>query len=189
MKLISSILLTFFLAAASFAQANSLKQISFVFDRYNGYASSVKLAGDNIDVSAQFRSSTSPVACQPCTANTVLRFGPALDDSGIIGASGTIDGVFYPNLYVLHSLHYSGQDTPLPKLWAKTVRVSAPLTLTGNIGVWRTPDEVGSNSVALYLHNNLNFAGMANLLLRKTLDWPSRQYHDKYLSLTFSYVE
>jgi hypothetical protein len=192
MRLWKSIAFTIFLTSAvcstAFAQANSLKQIAFIFDRYNGYNSSVTLRGDNIDITAQFRSATAPVACSPCSANSQIAFGPALDDSGIIAASGTIDGVFYPALYVRHSLNYSATTTPrIPKFWTKTVRVTAPLTLSGNIGVWRTPEEEGNNSLALYLHNGINFTGNANLTLRWLINGSSRLYGDKYLAMTFAY--
>jgi hypothetical protein len=194
MKLLRSIFFTFFLtvmlAAAGFAQANSLKQISFVFDRYSGYNSNVRLIGDNIAVTAQFRSSTAPMVCSPCTPNTALQFGPAFDDSGIIFASGTIDGIFYPNLYVLHSLHYTGgQTSRIPRSWMKTVRLSAPVTLTGNVGIWTRPEDVGITAAAVYLHNNINFMGEANLSLRWSMNSGSRLFTDKYLALTFTYAE
>ena len=192
MQLWKSIAFTIFLAsafcAAAHAQANSLKQISFVFDRYNGYSSNVSLRGDNIDVTAQFRSATAPVACAPCTPSSQIGFGPVLDDSGIVAASGTIDGIFYPTLYIRHSLNYSATaNTRIPKFWTKTVRVTAPLSLSGNIGVWRTQEEVGNNSLALYQHNGINFSGNANLTLRWLINGSSRLYGDKYLAMTFSY--
>lgn len=189
-SLVFSLVLTCVFSLSGHAQANSLKQISFVFDRYNGYNSHVILRGDNIDVTAQFRSQTAPVICGPCIANTQIPFGPAFDDSGIIAASGTIDGIFYQNLYVMHSLFYSSPtNARIPKLWTKTVRVTSPLNLTGNLGIWRTPQEVGDNSVALYRHQGINFTGMANLVLEWNASSGQRLFTDKYLTLDFVYTD
>lgn len=197
MKLLRSVFLTFILLGAMtagvHAQANSLKKISFVFNHYSSPTTTdVRLLGDNIDVRGKFRTDTAPSACHPCTQLYFISLGPTLDESGIIGASGTIDGIYYPNLYVkLHDFRYfSTAYGRVPKLWTKTVRVSnIPLDMRGNLGIWRTPEEVGNNSIALYLHNNMVFTGTASL----HLDWylrpgEPRLYSDRYLSLEFSYA-
>ena len=195
MKFLRSIFVTLFLlaaAAAVHAQANSLKKISFVFDRYSSpMTTDVRLIGDNIDVRGQFRTDTAPRACSPCTQLYFISLGPYLGETGIIGASGTIDGIYYPNLYVKldHFLYYNTAYGRVPKLWTKTVRVKMPMYMSGNLGIWRTPEEVGNNAIALYLHNNMVFNGTANL----HLDWyvrpnEPRLYWDRYLSLEFAYA-
>jgi hypothetical protein len=196
MKLLRSTSFTLFLfgvmAVAAQAQANSLKKISFVFDWYSSPGTTdVRLIGDNIDVKAKFRTFTAPHACSPCTQLYFISLGPSLDESGIVSASGTIDGVYYPNLYVQlnNFLYYNTAYGRVPKLWTKTVRVKMPMYLRGNLGIWRAPEEVGNNSIALYLHNNMEFNGTANL----HLSWYQRPgeprlYSDRYLSLDFAYA-
>jgi hypothetical protein len=147
---------------------------------------------DNIDVRGKFRTDTAPRACSPCIQLYFISLGPYLDDAGVIGASGTIDGIYYPNLYVrLNDFRYfSTGYGRVPKLWTKTVRVTKiPVDMRGNLGIWRTPEEVGNNSIALYLHNNMEFTGTANL----HLSWyvrpnEPRLYGDRYLSLEFAYA-
>jgi hypothetical protein len=192
MKLLKSIFFTLVLLGAMTAgiqaQANSLKEIRFFFDRTRGYDSTVFLKGDNIDVTARYDSLNAPYLCLPCTQNTVLQFGPAFDNSGIVQASGTIDGIFYQNLYVLNSLTYSSPSVRIPRLWSKSVRVSAPVTLSGNIGIWRFPQEVGNNSIALYLHNGINFNGRADLWMQSWFSGGGRKFGDRHLSLSFWYA-
>jgi hypothetical protein len=197
MRIVKTISLTFFIlgliVTAVNAQANSLKKISFVFDRYSSpMTTDVSLISDNINVKAKFRTDTAPRACSPCTQLYFISLGPSLDDAGIIGASGTIDGIYYPNLYVrLNDFRYfSTGYGRVPKLWTKTVRVAKiPVDMRGNLGIWRTPEEVGNNSIALYLHNNMEFTGTANLHLSWYLR-PNepRLYWDRYLSLDFAYA-
>lgn len=195
MKFLISIFFAIFLTGAitagAHAQANSLKQISFVIDRYSGgYQSTAKLVGDNIDVNATVWQQTAPNYCWfACRANdTILLWGP--DDSvGLKNASGTIDGIFYPTLYIFHTLQYSVVQAKIPKLFTKTVRISAPMTLTGNFGIWRTEQEVGDYSRALYLHNGINFQGRVKLILRVGLNGDARIYRDKYISFDFAAAE
>lgn len=192
MKLLKLIFFTLFLLGATTAgiqaQANSLKEIRFFFDRTGGYDSAISLKGDNIDVTARYTSLTAPYLCSPCTPNTVFQFGPAFDNSGIVQASGTIDGIFYQNLYVLNSLTYSSPPVRIPRLWSKSVRVSAPVTLSGNIGIWRFPQEVGNNSIALYLHNGINFNGRADLWMQSWFSGGGRRFGDRHLTLRFWYA-
>lgn len=197
MKFLRSIsLFLLILAAAAFgahAQANSLKKISFVFDGYSSpWTTSVKLIGDNIDVTAKFRSDSVPSACQPCTQLYFISLGPTLDESGVVGASGTIEGIYYPNLYVrLNDFRYfSTGYGRVPKLWTKTVRVGKiPLMMSGNLRIWRTPEEVGENSLALYEHVGMEFTGTATLHLRWYLrPGEPRLYGQRYLSLEFEYA-
>lgn len=193
MKHFRSILFTLFLtgimAAAAYAQANSIKQISFSFNRYEAYTSSVRILGDNIDVTGQYRGSSAPVICAPCIPNTLIRFGPAFHDNGIVSASGTIDGIFYPTLVINHNLTYQSSEFRIPRTWSKTVRISKPVTLTGNFGVWLNAADIGIADRAVYLHNNMNFAGEANLLLRWQMQGSNRFYSDKYLTFNFVYVD
>ena len=192
MRIVKTISLTFFIlgliVTAVNAQANSLKEIRFFFDRTRGYDATVSLKGDNIDGTADYDSLNAPYLCLPCTPNTVLQFGPAFDNSGIVQASGTIDGIFYQNLYVLNSLTYSSPSVRIPRLWSKSVRVSAPVTLSGNIGIWRFPQEVGNNSIALYLHNGINFNGRADLWVQSWFSGGGRRFGDRHLSLSFWYA-
>jgi hypothetical protein len=193
MKLLRPISFTLFLlcslALAVNAQANSIKQMSFSFDRYAAYSSSVRILGDNIDVTAQFRSDSAPFVCAPCTPNTLIRFGPVLADDGIVSASGTIAGTFYPTLFISHNLQYQSSEVRIPRSWLKTVRLSTPVTLTGNLGVWLNQADIGIAERAVYLHNNMNFAGEANLLLRWRIENSNRFYTDKYLTFNFVYVD
>lgn len=191
MKFLRSISITLLLlvaAAAAHAQANSLKEIRFFFDRTRGYDSAVSLKGDNIDVTARYDSFNAPYMCSPRTPNTVFQFGPAFDDSGIVQASGIIDGIFYQNLYVLNSLTYSSPPVRIPRLWSRSIHISAPVTLSGNIGIWRFPQEVGNNSIALYLHNGINFNGRADLWVQSWFSGGGRKFGDRHLSLSFWYA-
>ena len=197
MKLLSSIFFTLVLLGAITAgvqaQANSLKKLSFVVDQYSSPSTTdVRLIGDNIDVKAKFRTDVAPHACSPCTQLYFISLGPYLNDAGVIGASGTIDGIYYPNLYVqLNDFRYfSTGYGRVPKLWTKTVRVGKiPLEMRGNLGIWWTPEEIGNNSIALYLHNNMEFTGTATLHLGWYLrPGEPRLYSDRYLSLEFSYA-
>jgi hypothetical protein len=198
MKLLKSLLFTSFLTvlmiAGVHAQANSLKQISFVIDRYEfsptgSFRTSARLLGDNIDVTATVWQQTAPYYCLTlCEANSTLRLWGPDDNAGLKNASGTIDGIFYPNLYIFHTFQYTNPETKIPKQWSKTVRISAPITLTGNIGIWRTEQEVGDPSRALYLHNGINFPGQVKLILRTVLASDRRYFRDKYISFDFSAV-
>lgn len=172
-------------ALSSYSQANSIKEMFFVFDRTSGYDSAVTILGDNINVTAKFASQTAPMFCAPCTPNSQINFGPALDNNGIIAASGTIDGIFYQNLYVQTSLSYSSPGpVRIPRVWSKSVRVSSPLVLTGKVGIWRLPNEVGNDAIVLYLHNGMNFTGRADLMLRSSFQ-PVRLVTDRSLRLHF----
>lgn len=173
------------IASAGVVRAGVVKHISFVFDRTNGYQSLVTIKGDSIDVAGQFRSLTAPVICAPCTANTPIIFGPAFDDSGIVEVSGTIDGTFYPTLFVQHSLRYQGGPVSIPRVWSKSPRVHAPITLTGGLGMWGNLADVGIRDRALFIEDELALHGNADLRLRWTVD-SLRRYSDRYLSFDLS---
>lgn len=175
-------------ALSGYSQANSIKEMSFVFDHTSGYDSAVIILGDNINVNAKFSSQTAPLICAPCTMNSLIRFGPAFDNNGIIAASGTIDGIFYQDLYVQTSLTYSNPGpVRIPRLWSRSARVTSPLNLTGKVGIWRLPNEVGNDAIALYLHNDMNFTGRADLMLRSSFQ-SSRLFTDRSLRLYFQAI-
>ena len=192
MRLFKPVIFVVIFAIVSVISANAqvLERVSFVFDRYNGYDSTVLLSGYDINVTAKFRSNTAPMLCAPCTSNSLVHFGPVLDPQGIISASGTLNGTFYPQLYILTSLFYStSQGSKIPKFWTKTVRVSAAGVLTGTVGIWTKPENVGNNALALYRNDHINFAGTGKLTLRWNLNsGGNRLYTDKYLSLDFAVV-
>jgi hypothetical protein len=191
-SILFTIFLTAVLAAGVHAQANSLKQISFLLDHYDVFNSDVRLIGDNIDVRAKFDHQRAPHACSPCEPLIFISPVPYILSDSIIDASGTIDGIFYSNLYVYHNLTYGTTISynKVPKGWAKTLRKTYPVYLRGNIGIWRTPEEVGDNSRALYLHNGEEFNGTAKLQLR----WryinglEKRLFYDKHFELNFVYA-
>jgi hypothetical protein len=172
------------------AQTNSLTEFTITFDRSNGYNSTVFLRGNNIDVSGSYSHASAPFVCFPCSQNDTIRFGGAsgFNTREIANASGYINGVFYPQLYFEGTLFYnSQQNSRIPRIWSKRVRVSAPVTLTGRVGIWQRPQDIGNPSNALFVQNNVALSGTARLVLYWITDpnFRSRLFTDQYLSYSF----
>lgn len=189
MKLLRSIFFTLFslgALAVTQAEAGVLKGITIVFDRSSGYNSTIRLQGDGIDVTGHYSSLFSHYMCSPCTGNIPVRLSQVLDGMEFSGFSGTINGEFYPNLYFMHSLHLVSPEVRFPLVWNKTVRVSAPVQLTGNVGIWKDSQRM----LPVFSENDVKFAGTGTLMLRwNARDTGGRLFTDKYLSYTFSAEE
>jgi hypothetical protein len=176
------------------AQTNSLSEFTITFDRSNGYNSAVFLRGNNIDVSGSYSRGYAPYVCFPCSQNDTIRFGGAsgINTREIANASGYINGVFYPQLYFEGTLFYSSQqNSRIPRVWSKRVRVSAPVTLTGRVGIWQKPQDIGNRSNVLFEQNNVALSGTARLVLSWITDpnFRSRLFTDQYLNLIFASSE
>ena len=165
---LSMLFLVGLFAIAGQAQTNFVNEFSITFDRNNGYNSTVVLRGNNVDIVGRYSSAFAPYICSPCTQNQIIRFGGVFDTSEIGNASGYINGVFYPQLYFgAYTLSYnSPQEFRIPRVWSKRVRVSAPVTLTGRIGVWQRAQDVGNPANALFDQSNINLTGTGRLVLR-----------------------
>ena len=191
-SLVSTSLVIVLSVVVASAQTNTLKRISFVMDHYQvgpggSYPTPVKLLGDNIDIDANVWIQTAPNVCQfTCRVDTPLRFGSPLDGYGFKNASGTINGVYYPTLYIFHTFQYTNPDVRIPKRWARNVRISAPLLLTGNIGAWTREYDMGDPSKAVFFQRGINFEGRVKLILNQFWSGSERFYRDKYLEFDFA---
>jgi hypothetical protein len=189
MKRLPSIFFTlFFLAsvAVTSAEAGALKGITIVFDRSNGYNSTITLQGDGINVTGQYSSLQSHYMCSPCTGNIPISLDQVMDGMEFGGFSGTIDGTFYPNLYFMHALTLDSPQVRFPLVWNKTVRVSAPVQLTGNVGIWKDQQRMQP----VFREDNVQFGGTGTLMLRwDARDNGGRLFTDKYLSYSLSAME
>jgi hypothetical protein len=190
MKFLSSIIFTLFLLGAlavTQAEAGALKGITIVFDRSNGYNSTITLQGDGINVTGQYSSLWSHYMCSPCTGTIPISLHQVMDGMEFFGFSGTIDGTFYPNLYFMHALTLDSPPIRFPLVWNKTVRVSAPVQLTGNVSIWKDSQRMQQ---PVFREDNVQFAGTGTLMLRwYSRDNGGRLFWDKYLSYTLSAME
>ncbi|HEX8198471.1 MAG TPA: hypothetical protein VF571_19910 [Pyrinomonadaceae bacterium] len=183
--------LVVYLTFSTQAQTNSLTEFTITFDRSNGYNSTVFLRGNNIDISGSYSRAYAPYICFPCVQNDTIRFGGAsgFNTREIANASGYINGVFYPQLYFEGTLFYSSQqNSRIPRVWSKRVRVSAPVILTGRVGIWQRPQDIGNPSNVLFEQNNVALSGTARLVLGwiTSPNFSSRLFTDQYLNLSFA---
>lgn len=178
------------LTTINYAQTTTLSEFS-VTAQYNNSSViptvEVVLRGNNLDIRGSYSSPEAFRICSPCRRNDNLQF-PHSFLAINVSASGYINGVYYPQLYLGNGFSLEQEQVAqIPLGWSKIVRVSAPVRATGSIGFWQNSREVGQIDRALFYQANISLKGKVDVAFSSsTTDYYGRLYFDRLLIYRFA---